>query len=135
MRKCSGTRHLHLQERSSYVSVPNSSSVNITGSFHIEAWVNPSNTNNKGVISKGASLGSTLKYAIRITSSRVSFITNGAPRLSSKSTSLVPINTWTHIAATYSSTTNEFKIYINGDTDTSSIVAGAAPSTNPDSYL
>ena len=116
----------------SYVTVPNSISLNITGSFSIEAWVNPANTSNKGIISKG---GTSLKYAVRITSSRVSFITNGTPRLSSKSTSLIPVNTWTHISATYNSSNNEFKIFINGQLDTSSIIASAAPTTNSDSLF
>lgn len=114
----------------SYVAVPNSSSLNITGSFSIEAWINPTNTSNKGVISKGGTL---LKYAIRITGSRVVLITNGSPRLSSKTTSLIPVNTWTHIGATHNSSSNEFKIFINGQADTSSIVASAAPTTNVDS--
>ncbi|MBK6772287.1 MAG: proprotein convertase P-domain-containing protein [Ignavibacteria bacterium] len=119
--------------QTSYASVPNSSSVNITGSFSIEAWVNPSNTANKGVIAKGGSLGTSLRYAIRITSSRVVLITNGGPRLSSKSTSLIPVNTWTHISATYNSGSGNFNIYINGILDSSSVVAGAAPTANTDS--
>jgi len=113
----------------SYISIPNSTSLNITGSFSIEAWINPVNTNNKGVISKGGTL---LKYAIRITASRVVLITNGAPRLSSKTTSLIPVNKWTHIAATFNSSTNESKIYINGILDTSA-VSGGIPTTNTDS--
>ena len=119
--------------QTSYASVPNSSSVNITGSFSIEAWVNPSNIANKGVIAKGGSLGTTLRYAIRITSSRVVLITNGGPRLSSKTTSLIPVNTWTHISATYNSGSGNFNIYINGILDSSSVVASAAPIANTDS--
>ena len=119
----------------SYITVPNSSAIDLTGSFSIEAWINPTSVTgiSKGVISKG---GTSLKYGIRITSSRLVFITNGAPRLSSKTTSLIPVNTWTHISATYSSASNLFSLYINGVLDTSSIIAGAAPTTNPDSlYL
>lgn len=118
---------------SSYVSVPNSSTVNLTGSFSIEAWVNPSNTSNKGLIAKGGSLGTTLRYGIRITSSRVVLLTNGGPKLSSKVTSLIPVNAWTHISATYNSVSGNFNIYINGLLDTSAVVAGATPSSNTDS--
>ena len=119
--------------QTSYTSVPNSSSVNITGSFSIEAWVNPSNTLNKGVIAKGGSLGTSLRYGIRITSSRVVLLTNGGPKLSSRTTSLIPVNTWTHISATYNSGSGNFNIYINGILDSSSVVAGAAPNSNTDS--
>ena len=120
---------------SSYVSVPNSTSLNLTGSFSIEAWVNPANNSTKGVISKGGSLGTSLKYAVRISNSRVSIITNGASRLSSKTTSLIPVNTWTHIAATYSSISGQFKIFINGLLDSSATIAGSTPTTNTDSLF
>jgi len=120
---------------SSYVSVANSSSLNITGSFTLEAWVNPSNTLNKGVISKGGSLGTMLIYGIRITNSRIVILTNGAPRLSSKTTSLVPTNTWTHIAATYNASTSVFRIFINGVQDTTATVASATPNSNTDSLF
>jgi subtilisin-like proprotein convertase family protein len=115
----------------SYITIPNSASLDITGSFSLEAWVNPASTSNKGVISKGGTL---LKYGIRITGSRVVFITNGAVRLSSKTTSLIPVNTWTHISATFNSSTNSCNIYINGIPDTSAVVA-ATPTSNTDSLF
>ncbi|HMQ69903.1 MAG TPA: LamG domain-containing protein, partial [Ignavibacteria bacterium] len=120
---------------SSYAAAPNSFSLNFTGSFTLEAWVNPSNTLNKGVISKGGVKGTSLIYGIRITNSRVVLITNGSPRISSKTTSLIPVNTWTHIATTYDSTSSTFKIYINGLLDTSAVVAAASPHTNTDSVF
>ncbi|MEO8664604.1 MAG: LamG-like jellyroll fold domain-containing protein [Ignavibacteria bacterium] len=119
----------------SYISVPNSSSINIIGSFSIEAWVNPSTLTgpSKGIISKGGSLGTSLKYALRITSGRVQLITNGSPRLSSKVNSLISANKWTHIAATYTIATGSFKIYLNGALDTSAVIGSAAPPVNTDS--
>jgi len=54
----------------SYISVPNSTELNLTGSFTLEAWVNPSNTSTKVVIAKGGALGATTEYAIRIQNSR-----------------------------------------------------------------
>ncbi len=118
----------------SYVSIPNSPTLDITGSFTLEAWVNPAIvTGSKGIISKGGSLGTALKYGIRLSSGRVLLATNGSPRLFSKSTSLIPANTWTHVSATYDQSLNEFRIYIDGVLDTSSVVAGAAPTANSDS--
>jgi len=121
---------------SSYISIPNSSSIDITGSFTIEAWINPTSLSGvtKGIIAKGGSLGTTLRYALRIkTSGKLEFATNGVARLSGKTAIL--INKWTHVSATYNSSTNEFRLYLNGVLDTSSIIAGAAPPSNTDSLF
>ena len=122
----------------SYVRVQNSSSIDLTGSFTMEAWVNPASLSvvSKGIIAKGSSLGTLLKYAIRLnTSGRFSLITNGSQRLISRSTSAVTINKWNHISATYDSSANLFSIYINGVLDTSAAVAGSAPTANSDSLF
>jgi len=119
----------------SYISVPNSTELNLTGSFTLEAWVNPSNTSTKVVIAKGGALGATTEYAIRIQNSRASIITNGTSRLVSKTTSLIPVNSWTHISATYNSSSSIFRMYINGVLDTVSVVVSAAPPSNTDSLF
>ncbi|HMS34873.1 MAG TPA: proprotein convertase P-domain-containing protein [Ignavibacteria bacterium] len=122
----------------SYVSVPNSSTINLSGSFSIEAWINPSTFAgaSKGIISKGGALGTSLIYAIRLNSTgRISVMTNGSPRLTSRVTSPVTLNNWTHISATYNSSSGLFSIYINGLQDTSASVAGAAPNSNADSLF
>ena len=121
---------------SSYVSVPNSGSLDITGSFTLEAWINPATvTGAKGIISKGGALGTALKYCLRISNGRILVATNGAQRLITKSSTLININEWTHVAATYNSSTNLFVLYINGATDTSAVVPAAAPTTNSDSLF
>ncbi|MBK8552585.1 MAG: proprotein convertase P-domain-containing protein [Ignavibacteria bacterium] len=122
----------------SYASIPNSASINITGSFSIEAWVNPSSLSgaSKGIISKGGVLGTSLRYALRLNNTgSISMLTNGAPRLTSRVSTTLTVNTWTHIAGTYNSSTDAFTIYINGLADTTAIVAGAAPLTNTDSLF
>jgi subtilisin-like proprotein convertase family protein len=122
----------------SYVSVPNSSTINIAGSFSIEAWINPSTFAgaSKGIISKGGALGTSLNYAIRLnTSGRISVITNGASRLTSRVSSPVTLNNWAHISATYNSSSGVFNIYINGLLDTTAVVAGSSPNSNTDSLF
>ena len=82
---------------SSYASVPNSGSLDITGSFTIEAWVNPASLSgaSKGILAKGGSLGTSLKYAVRLnTAGRVSIITNGAQRLISRISNPLIVNNW-----------------------------------------
>lgn len=121
---------------SSYVSVPNSLSVNISSDFTFEAWVNPDLTgiSSKGIIAKGGTLGTSLRYGLRLLNTgRINLLTNGSLRLASKSSTLIQSNEWTHISATYNSASNTFSIYVNGVLDTSSVVPGASPSSNTDS--
>jgi len=120
----------------SYVSVPNSLSLNLTSDFTFEAWVNPELTgiSSKGIIAKGGTLGTSLRYGLRLLNTgRINLFTNGVQRLTSKSSTLIQSNEWTHISASYESASNTFKIYVNGVLDTSSAVPGASPSTNTDS--
>ena len=46
---------------------------------------------------------------------------------------MLPVNQWTHIAATYDAFFTRYKIFVNGVLDTSSVIAGATPTTNSDS--
>jgi subtilisin-like proprotein convertase family protein len=119
---------------SSYISVPNNPDIDLTGSFTLEAWINPSSVSgSKGIVSKGVSLGTSLKYGLRISAGRILLATNGSPRLFSKSSTAIPLNVWTHVAGVFDQSTNTFSIYINGVLDTTSIVASASPQTNSDS--
>lgn len=120
----------------SYISVQNSPTLDLTGSFTIEAWVNPSTLSgvSKGIIAKGGLLGSSLRYGIRLLNTgRITLNTNGSQRLVSSAGSPLQLNTWTHIATTYDTSTSVFKIYINGILDTSVTIAGASPTSNSDS--
>ncbi|MEO8665356.1 MAG: LamG-like jellyroll fold domain-containing protein [Ignavibacteria bacterium] len=117
----------------SYASVPNSASLNITGSFTIEAWINPSSVtgSSKGIISKGGPLGTSLVYGLRLNGGKLHISTNGAVRLISKS--IIPVNQWTHFVAKYDSSFGQFTFIINNALDTSSLIAGAKPNSNSDS--
>lgn len=120
----------------SYIAVPNSAGVNLTGSFSFEAWVNPTSvsTTDKGIISKGSTLGASLRYGLRIIpGGRVSVYTNGISRVTSASGTPLTVGVWKHICATYNSTTNVFTIYLNGVLSATATVVSAAPATNTDS--
>lgn len=115
-----------------YLIVPHSASLNLTGSFSIEAWVNPELANLAGIVSKGFQLGSSLDYGIRLSNHKITINTNGFSRLTSRASNQIPLNQWTHITGTYNSSTDQFSIYINGVLDTTSIVPGAAPPSSSD---
>jgi len=117
----------------SYVSVANSSSVNITGSFTLEAWISPVNSTSPAaqIISEKRTGLSSTGFTLFLSNGKVSLRTNSVVRLIGKT--IVQNNVWTHIAGTYNSSSNLFTIFINGNLDTSSTVSNAAPVTNSDS--
>lgn len=119
----------------SYVSYPNSSSLNITGSFTLEAWIKPSNLSSTllGIICKSKSL-----YSYSLTMDplgRIKIGTNGITRLISRTSNGLSLNNWSHVAGSYNASTNIFKIYINGVLDTSITIAGVQPVSNTDSLF
>jgi len=120
---------------SSYIAVPNSSSLNITGDFTLEAWVNPVNVSSPSaqIIMQKRAVGNNVGYTMYLSAGRVTVRTNSSTRLIGKT--VIPNNTWTHIAASYNATTTFFIVFVNGVQDTASSVAGADPVANTDSLL
>lgn len=121
-------------ETTSYVAVPHSASLNLTGSFTIEAWINPVNSTSPSaqtILQKR--LNGSDGYTIYLTSGKVAIRTNSLTRL--VGTTVLPNNQWTHIAGSYNSSTDIFRVFINGVQDTTSTVALAEPVTNGDSVL
>ncbi len=110
------------------ITIPASTTTDITGSFTVEAWINPTTTALQNIMAKG-----TTRYDFRISSSapggRIAIRTNGSTRLTARVSSGVIPNTWTHVAATYDVTSGTFSLFINGVLDTSNVVAGAAPTS------
>ncbi len=82
---------------SSYVAVNHSTSLNITGSFTIETWINPVNATSPStqtILQKR--LAGNNGYTIYLTSGKVAIRTNASTRLVGKT--VIPNNQWTHIA-------------------------------------
>ncbi|MEO7358345.1 MAG: LamG-like jellyroll fold domain-containing protein [Ignavibacteria bacterium] len=123
---------------SSYIKCRNSPSLNIAGSFTLEAWINPSTLSgfSKGIIAKGAPQGSSLIYGMRLEpTGRIIIATNGSVRLRSKVSTTVPVNQWTHVAATFNFSTGLFSFFFNGQLDTTASSSGAAPIISTDTLF
>lgn len=96
----------------SRVTVPDSASLHLTTGMTLEAWVFPTNTTStwKDIVYKGDD-------TFYITSSSPNFRpavgvrTTGAP-VDTFGTAQLPVNTWSHVAATYDATT--VRLYVNG---------------------
>lgn len=120
---------------SSFVGRANSASLNITGSFTIEAWLNPVNATSPSfqiILQKREGINA-VGYTLYLNGGRVTIRTNAVSRLVGKN--IIPDNAWTHVAGTYNSGSGLFSVYINGSLDTSVIIAGAAPVASNDSLF
>lgn len=114
-----------------YVVTDPGANLSITGDFTVECWVNQAvQTGAQIVIQKR--LGSTASgYTLYMNGGRVVIRTNSTTRLTGATT--VPANTWTHVGATYNSTSGLFTIYVNGAPDGTITVASAVPAADTDS--
>lgn len=118
----------------SYIAARDDSDLDITGDFTIEAWVNPTNSTSPAfqIIFQKRQLTAT-GYTLYLNNGRVTIRTLSSTRLIGKT--VIPSNQWTHIAGTYNAGTNTFRVYVNGTSDTSVVIAGAAPTDGNDSLL
>ncbi|MBS1518167.1 MAG: proprotein convertase P-domain-containing protein [Bacteroidetes bacterium] len=118
---------------SGYISFPNSASLNITGSFTIEMWLNPVNSTSPSfqILSEKRSGAGSNGYTLYLNQGRISIRTNASTRLIGKT--VLQNNKWTHITGSYNSSTGNFSVFINGMLDTTAAVSNAQPESNTDS--
>jgi subtilisin-like proprotein convertase family protein len=117
----------------SYLSAPNSTTLNITSSFAIEMWIIPADVTEpqiQALVEKTTPALNT-GYTIFLNNGRVGLRTNGVTRV--VGTTVLPQNQWSHIAGVYNASNNQFTVYVNGVLDGTATVANAAPLANNDS--
>jgi hypothetical protein len=117
-----------------YLSIANNSALQLgTESFTMEAWVySTTSASQLSIFSKGT--GASSGFTLFIFTDQTLRFTHGASTTIT-STSVVPFNTWTHVAAVRKSTaSNEFDLYINGVSVATSTVATNFNQTN-DFYI
>ena len=107
--------------------------LSITGSFTVECWVNPVNVANPSYqILVQKRLGSAATgYTLYLNLGKVCIRTNATSRLTG--TTVIPNNAWSHVAATYNSSSGLFTVYVNGISDGTITAASAAPAADSDS--
>lgn len=116
-----------------YIAAPHNTALNITGSFTLECWVNPDNvvTPSFQILIQKRNGSASAGYTLYLSSGKVCVRTNSSSRLTG--TTVIPNGAWSHVAATYNSSTNVFTVYVNGNADGTITTAGAAPNADTDS--
>jgi hypothetical protein len=114
---------------SSWVTVADSSSLDLTGALTLEAWVNPAalGTTWRTVLFKEQSAGMVYSlYANESTGHPVGQVNIGGEQNAVGNAGL-PLDTWTHLALTYDAQT--LKLYVNGALAGSKTQTGAVPAS------
>jgi Concanavalin A-like lectin/glucanases superfamily/Ig-like domain from next to BRCA1 gene len=114
----SGDRSLLLNGTSAYVSVPNSASLNITGTITVEAWIKTNSaTAQQGIIERYGTTGTGTTdggYSLRLSSGFLQFFTlkNGNEGDVIQSVSTVTTGVWHHVAGVFDG--SQLRVYIDG---------------------
>ena len=120
---------------STHISVKDNASLDLTGSFTVECWINPSNSSSpftQVILQKRTLSTVNTGYAMILIGGKIFFNTGNLWGITGRT--IIPNNKWTHAAGRYNNATNTFSLFINGVLDTSAVIA-APPSLNNDSIL
>lgn len=115
------------------VDIGNPSTLNLTSSFTLSAWVYPTNlSGDRDIITK---VSSSSDYHLQTTNTgqvQVGF-SNGGSWYSATTTTSLPLNTWTFVAGVFDDTNNTLTVFINGaqSAQGTNITATPQSSTNP----
>jgi methionine-rich copper-binding protein CopC len=122
----------------SKVSVPDSSSLNLTTAMTLEAWVDPRSLSSvAAVIAKdnpnsSNDVGYALYAANGSGTPAAGILSNGSDN-GVQGSSPLPLNTWTFLAAAYDGST--LKMYVNGQLASSQALSGSISPTSDPLYL
>jgi hypothetical protein len=106
---------------STYISVPNSASLNPNKSITLSVWINATTHQNKGIVMKGPLTDSQGVYSLMLDPSYVGGyarfrlnggIVDGQGQVSTSESMERYVGKWTHLVGTYAD--GEQKIYLNG---------------------
>lgn len=112
----------------SYVRVANSNSFKPAAALTLEAWVNPSSVTawNKAIgldyRANGSWSSPYLAYALQMNNNTQGLafqVTNSGNINNLNSVSTIPLNNWSHLAATFDSSSHLQTLYVNGNKDSS----------------
>ena len=97
-------------ENIEHISIPDSSSLDLTTAYTLEAWIYPQGDGWRAIVNKG---GFSSSYAMMLNTTNIRCYTNNTNNLDS--ISIIPNNQWTHVACVWDGT-NKY-VYVNGKLD------------------
>lgn len=114
------------------VTIADTSSLDLTSGMTIEAWVRPADRNGWSTIVAKEQSGSHNVYSLYASDDTnqppVSYAAIGGDEPSARGNSLLPLNTWSHLVATYDG--QRMRLYVNGTQVSSTAVSGAIGTSN-----
>jgi hypothetical protein len=117
-----------------FIRVPDDADLDLTGAITLEAWVIISDYEAYGGGNCASIAGKDYfsSYWLGICDGKLVFYSNGMPTEVS-GTGTIPLDIWTHVAATYNPGNNTTKLYIDGELDVSTEpqFGFGAPNSNP----
>lgn len=97
-----------------FINVPHNTSLNASD-VAIQAWIKPAISGVNNILRKGTSSG-VANYNMYLSSRYLGFnFYNGAWNSHTDTTTLLPLNEWSHVAAVYSDSLNRVILYVNGN--------------------
>ncbi|MCB0666664.1 MAG: S8 family serine peptidase [Saprospiraceae bacterium] len=101
-----------------HIAVPHHTSQNVVaGDFTFSAWINRKEGSNLTIFSKGPGGGGT-DYIFQIYDDKIAlYLSDGSNSSWYYSSSLVPLNAWSHVAVTYRTSTDSIYFFLNGNLD------------------
>jgi chitodextrinase len=113
----------------SFISVPDSTSLDLTNGMTLEAWVKPSSLDgwNTVLFKEGTGWYSYALYA-NTGNNRPSGNVSALSDADLRGTAQLPLNTWTHLAATYDGTV--LALYVNGVQEATLLTPGPITTSN-----
>lgn len=113
------------------VDIGNPSTLNLTSSFTLSAWIYPTNlSGDRDIITK---VNGSSDYHLQITGNAVQVGFSNGGWYSATTTNTVPLNTWTHVAGVFNDASNTLTVYIGGtqSAQTTNVTATPQSTSNP----
>ena len=117
---------------SNYVNLGNPTSLRLTGSMTLSAWINISANpfDDGAIVGEAGGAGWQLKTSpdTGVRTAAIQISSNGSNSIQRYSTTVLVTNTWYHIAGVYDAAARTLNIYVNGVLD-NGVLSGTVPAT------
>ena len=123
---------------SNYVDLGNPTSLRLTGSMTLSAWINISANpfDDGGIVGKLSGAGWQLKTSpdTGVRTAAIQISSDGSNSIQRYSNTVLATNTWYHIAGVYDATARTLNIYVNGVLD-NGVLSGTVPAAQTDANV